>query len=145
MFEQFPHSQTSGSADRGLSKSSEIIAQFTTEMDGGRKDDAQLSEGIMVSETKADTSPSSSEDQKQASDDQIELSSKPGRSSKEKCSNRVSTRKKVDALLEEEVSRNNRLKRRNKEIQERLQQVVKLYTSLIERQRIDFLQSRESE
>ena len=108
-------------------------------MDGGGKEDEQLSEG-MISEMKADTSPSSSEDQKQASD-KVELSGKP----KEKCLDRVSTKQHVDALLEEEVSRNNRLKRRNKEIQERLQQVVKLYTSLIERQRIVFLKSREPE
>ena len=58
---------------------------------------------------------------------------------------KVWTKQKVDALLEEEVSRNNRLKKRNKEIQERLQRVVKLYISLIERQRIVFLKSRESE
>ena len=58
---------------------------------------------------------------------------------------KVWTKQKVDALLEEEVSRNNRLKKGNKEIQERLQRVVKLYISLIERQRIVFLKSRESE
>ena len=58
---------------------------------------------------------------------------------------KVLTKQKVDALLEEEVSRNNRLKKGNKEIQERLQRVVKLYISLIERQRIVFLKSRESE
>ena len=109
-------------------------------MDGGGKDDAQLSEEGVVSEMKADTSPSSSEDQKQGPDE-VELSGKP----KEKCLDRVSKKQHVDALLEEEVSRNNRLKRRNKEIQERLQQVVKLYTSLIERQRIVFLKSREPE
>ena len=109
-------------------------------MDGGGKNDVQSSEGMMVSETKADTSPSSSEDQEQAPD-KVELSSKP----KEKCLDRGSTKQKLDALLEEEVSRNNRLKKRNKEIQDRLQQVVKLYTSLIERQRIVFTKSQEPE
>ena len=108
-------------------------------MDGGGKEDEQLSEG-MISEMKADTSPSSTEDKKQASN-KVELSSKP----EEKCLDRASKKQHVDALLEEEVSRNNRLKRRNKEIQERLQQVVKLYTSLIERQRIVFLKSKEPE
>ena len=109
-------------------------------MDGGGKDDEQSSDGMQVSETKGDTSSSSSEDHLKASD-KVELNSKP----KEKCLDRVSKKQHVDALLEEEVSRNNRLKRRNKEIQERLQQVVKLYTSLIERQRIVFLKSREPE
>ena len=107
------------------------------------KDDAQSSED-MVSETKAYASPSSSEDQKQASDE-VKLSSKLGRPPKGKSLDRVSTRHKVDTLLEEEVLRNNRLKKRNKEIQERLQRVVKLYTSLIEGQRIVFLKPREPE
>ena len=107
------------------------------------KDDAPSSED-MVSETKADTSHSPSEDQKQASDE-VKLSSKLGRPPKENSLDRVSTKHKVDALLEEEVSRNNRLKKRNKEIQERLQRVVKLYTSLIEGQRIVFLKPREPE
>ena len=111
-------------------------------MDGYEKDDAQSSED-MVSEMKADTSPSSSEGHKQASD-QVRLS-KLGRPSKEKSVDMVSRKQKVDALLEEEVSRNKRLKKRNKEIQERLQRVVKLYTSLIERQRIVFLKSRDPE
>ena len=103
-------------------------------MYGCRKDDAQSSEG-MVSETKP------SEDQKQASDE-VKLSSKLGRPPKEKSLDRVSTKHKVDALLEEEVSRNARLKKRNKQIQER---VVKLYTSLIEGQRIVFLKPTEPE
>ena len=107
------------------------------------KDDAPSSED-MVSETKAYASPSSSEDLKQASDE-VKLSSKLGRPPKGKSLDRVSTKHKVDALLKEEVLRNNRLKKRNKEIQERLQRVVKLYTSLIEGQRIVFLKPREPE
>ena len=112
-------------------------------MDGYEKDDAQSSED-MVSETKAYASPSSSEDQKQALDE-VKLSSKLGRPPKGKSLDRVSTKHKVDALLVEEVLRNNKLKKRNKEIQERLQRVVKLYTSLIEGQRIVFLKPREPE
>ena len=131
MFQKFPHSQTSASTEDTVHK-----------MDGYEKDDAQSSEH-MVSEKKADTSPSSSEGHKQASD-QVRLS-KVGRPSKEKSVDSVSRKEKVDALLEEEVSRNKRLKKRNKEIQERLQRVVKLYTSLIERQRIVFLKSRDPE
>ena len=109
-------------------------------MDGGGKEDERMSESMISDEMKADTSPSSSEDQKQEPD-KVEMGSKP----EEKCLDRASKKQHVDALLEEEVSRNNRLKMRNKEIQERLQQVVKLYTSLIERQRIVFLKSREPE
>ena len=112
-------------------------------MDGCEKDDAELSED-MVSETKAYTSPSSSKNPKQGLDE-VKLSSKLGRPPKEKSLDRVSTKHKVDALLDEEVSRNTRLKKRNKEIQERLQRVVKLYTSLIEGQRIVFLKPREPE
>merc|ERR1712172_476500 len=108
-------------------------------MDGGGKVSKQ-SFVVLVSKTKAEASPSSSEDHQQEPD-KVESISNSGKPSKEKCLDRGSTRKKVDALLEEEISRNNRLKRRNKEIQERLQQVVKLYTSLIERQRIVFLKS----
>ena len=112
-------------------------------MDGCEKDDAELSED-MVSETKAYTSPSSSKNPKQALDE-VKLNSKLGRPPKEKSLDRVPTKHKVDALLEEEVSRNSRLKKRKKEIQERLQKVVKLYTSLIERQRVVFLKPREPE
>ena len=114
-------------------------SSHSSQMDGGGKEDEQLSEG-MISEMKADIFPSSTEDQKQGLN-KVEMGNKP----KEKCLDRVSKKQHVDALLEEEVSRNNRLKMRNKEIQERLQQVVKLYTSLIERQRIVFLKSREPE
>ena len=80
-----------------------------------------------------------------ASPDEVELKRKPGGHSKGKWLDRAPKMKEVDILLEEEVSRNKKLKKRNKEIQERLQQVVKLYTSLIERQRIVFLKSREPE
>ena len=73
------------------------------------KVDAQSSED-MVSETKAYASPLPSEDQKQASDE-VKLSSKLGRPPKEKSLDRVPTKHKVDALLEEEVSRNSRLKK----------------------------------
>ena len=133
MLQQFPLSQASGSAEDTV----KIIRQLFTKMDGCLKDDAPSSED-MASETK------SSEDQKQASDE-VKLSSKLGRPPKEKSLDRVSSKHKVDALLDEEVSRNTRLKKRNKEIQERLQRVVKLYTSLIEGQRIVFLKPREPE
>ena len=132
MFQQFPHSQCSDSMEDTAHK-----------MEGCGKDAAESSKDL-VSETKADTYPSSLEDQKQEFG-AVKLSSKPGRPSKGKFLDKVLTKQKVDALLEEEVSRNNRLKKRNKEIQERLQRVVKLYISLIERQRIVFLKSRESE
>ena len=116
-------------------------SSHSSKMDGGEQDDEQSSEGMISEMKEADTSPSSSEDHEQASD-KVELSSKL----KEKCFERASKKQHVDALLEEEVSRNNRLKKRNKEIQDRLQKVVKLYTSLIERQRIVFLiSSREPE
>ena len=109
-------------------------------MEGCLKDATESTEDLVSEETKACTS----EDDKQALD-KVELAKKPGGPSKGKFLDKVLTKQKVDALLEEEVSRNNRLKKRNKEIQERLQQVVKLYTSLIERQRIVFLKSRDPE
>ena len=110
------HSQTSGSAAR-------------TTMDG--KDRSQSSEE-KVSETRADASP-----------DEVELKRKPGGRSKGKWLDRAPKMKEVDILLEEEVSRNKKLKKRNKEIQERLQQVVKLYTYLIEKKIIVFKNPQE--
>ena len=107
-------SQTSGSAVR-------------TTMDG--KDRSQSSEE-KVSETRADASPD-------------ELKRKPGGRSKGKWLDRAPKMKEVEILLEEEVSRNKKLKKRNKEIQERLQQVVKLYTYLIEKKIIVFKNPQE--
>ena len=108
------HSQTSGSAAR-------------TTMDG--KDRSQSSEE-KVSETTA-------------SPDEVELKRKPGGRSKGKWLDRAPKMKEVDILLEEEVSKNKKLKKRNKEIQERLQQVVKLYTYLIEKKIIVFKNPQE--
>ena len=110
------HSQTSGTAVR-------------TTMDAAGKDRSQSSEE-KVSETRADASPD-------------ELKRKPGGDSKGKWLDRAPKMKEVDILLEEEVSRNKKLKKRNKEIQERLQQVVKLYTYLIEKKIIVFKNPQE--
>ena len=96
-------------------------------MDG--KDRSQSSEE-KVSETRADASP-----------DEVELKRKGH--SKGKWLDRAPKMKEVDILLEEEVSRNKKLKKRNKEIQERLQQVVKLYTYLIEKKIIVFKNPQE--
>ena len=115
-FRETGHSQTSGSAVR-------------TTMDG--KDRSQSSEE-KVSESTADASP-----------DEVELKRKPGGHSKGKWLDRAPKMKEVDILLEEEVSRNKKLKKRNKEIQERLQQVVKLYTYLIEKKIIVFKNPQE--
>ena len=75
----------------------------------------------------------------------IELKSKPETNPKRRRLNNAISRKNtnLDTLLDETVSKNVMLKRKNKEIQERLEKLVKIYTRLIERKQVVFLKSSE--
>ena len=108
-------------------------------------EESQMSVSLPFGDTDRNMSANISEPASANQENLIELKSKPETNPKRRRLNNASSRKNanLDTLLDESVSKNMMLKRKNKEIQERLEKLVKIYTRLIERKQVVFLRSSE--
>ena len=108
-------------------------------------EESRMSVSLPLGDTDRNMSADISEPASANQENLIELKSKPETNPKRKRLNNALSRKNtnLDTLLDETVSKNVMLKRKNKEIQERLEKLVKVYTRLIERKQVVFLKSIE--
>ena len=108
-------------------------------------EESRMSVSLPFGDTDRNMSANISEPTSANQEDLIELKNKPETNPKRRRLNNASPRKNtnLDPLLDETVSKNVMLKRKNKEIQERLEKLVKIYTRLIERKQVVFLKSSE--